>query len=63
MKTVANVVKEAWRKAFDVITIAPTRIYDISKDYRTGKLKIKPKERIMTTRLSTNYLEYDTRTV
>jgi len=63
MKTVSDVIIETRRIALRHVTLAPTRIYDIRKDYKTGKLIIKPKERVMTTRLNTSYLEYDTRTV
>jgi len=64
MKTVADIIIEARRRALKEVTIASNlKHYHISKDYRAGKLIIKPKERAMTTRLSTNYLEYDTRTV
>ena len=64
MKTVADVIIEARRRALKEVTIASnTKHYNIRKDFTAGKLIIKPKERAMTTLLSTKYLEYDTRTV
>ncbi len=63
MKTVSDVIKEARRRALRHVTLVPTRIYDIRKDYKAGKLIIKPKERVMAALRNTNYLQYDTRSV
>ena len=63
MKTVADVIIETRRIALHNVTIAPTKIYDICKDYKAGKLTITPKEHIMTALRNTNYLQYDTRSV
>lgn len=64
MKTAADIIIEARRRALKEVTIASnTKHYNIHKDFTAGKLIIKPKGRVMTTQLSTKYLEYDTRTV
>jgi hypothetical protein len=63
MKTVSDIIIETRRRALRHVTLAPTRIYDIRKDYKTGKLIIKPKERVMPALRNTNYLQYDTRSV
>lgn len=63
MKIVSDVIKETWRIALRHVILVPTRIYDIRKGCKVGKLIIKPKERIMTALHNTNYLQYDTRSV